>query len=55
MNKFNNDFKDKISYIGIEPQRTPFEKKKKTYQGFKNLSEGYMFALDVLYINKEFQ
>lgn len=25
------------------------------YQGFKNLSEGYMFALDVLYINKEFQ
>ena len=38
LNKFNNDFKDKISYIGIEPQRTPFEEIKKTYQGFKNFS-----------------
>ena len=30
LNKFNNDFKDKISYIGIEPQLRPFEKIKKT-------------------------
>tara|TARA_B100000795_G_scaffold141993_1_gene106309 strand:+ start:316 stop:1059 length:744 start_codon:yes stop_codon:yes gene_type:complete len=38
LNKFNNDFKDKISYIGVEPQQTPFEKLKKNYQGFKNFN-----------------
>ena len=29
LNKFNNDFKDKIKYIGIEPLQTPFDKLKK--------------------------
>jgi FkbM family methyltransferase len=38
LKKFNNDFKDKISYIGVEPQETPFEKLKKNYQGFKNFN-----------------
>ena len=38
LNKFNNDFKDKISYIGIEPQKDPFNKLKKNYQGFSNFN-----------------
>jgi len=38
LNKFNNDFKDKISYIGVEPQETSFEKLKKNYQDFKNFN-----------------
>ena len=38
LNKFNNRFKDKISYIGIEPQQTPFNKLKKNYHGFKNFN-----------------
>ena len=29
LNKFNNDYKDKILYLGIEPQQIPFNKLKK--------------------------
>lgn len=38
--EIENILKDKYKLYGVD------------YQGFKNLSEGYMFALDVLYIRK---
>ena len=38
LNKFNNDYKDKILYLGIEPQQIPFNKLKKNYQGFENFN-----------------
>ena len=38
LNKFNNDYKDKILYLGIEPQQIPFEKLNETYRGFKNFN-----------------
>ena len=34
--KFNNEYRHKIQYIGIEPQEIPFNKLKKTYEGFNN-------------------
>ena len=39
LNKFNNDYKDKILYLGIEPQQIPFNTLKKNYQGFENFWE----------------
>ena len=36
LNKFNNDYRRKVQYIGIEPQEIPFNKLKETYQGFDN-------------------
>ena len=38
--EIENILKDNYKLYGVD------------YQGFKNLSEGYMFALDVLYIKK---
>ena len=36
LNEFNNDYREKITYVGIEPQLEPFNKLKETYKNFKN-------------------
>jgi hypothetical protein len=35
LNEFNNDYREKITYVGIEPQLEPFNKLKETYKNFK--------------------
>ena len=37
LKKFNNDYKDKILYLGIEPQQIPFNKLKKIIKDLKIL------------------
>ena len=36
LNEFNNDYRENINYIGIEPQQKPFNKLKETYKNFNN-------------------
>ena len=36
LNEFNDDYYEKISYVGIEPQQEPFSKLKETYKNYKN-------------------
>ena len=36
LNEFNNDYYEKISYVGIEPQQEPFSKLRETYKNYKN-------------------
>lgn len=60
LNKFNHDFKDKITYIGIEPQQKPFDKLVKNYQGFKNFNlikgcVGKKGKQDFYYLNSNYE
>jgi FkbM family methyltransferase len=36
LSMFNNNFRHKVHYIGIEPQEVPFNKLKKNYENFNN-------------------
>ena len=36
LNEFNNDYRENINYLGIEPQQNPFNKLKETYKNFNN-------------------
>lgn len=60
LNKFNNDFRNKITYFGIEPQKAPFERLKKTYMEFKNFyfyqdCIGKKGISNIYYFNKNYE
>lgn len=60
LNKFNNDHRNKISYIGIEPQEVPFNQLKQTYKGFKNFNlikecVGKKGKNNFFYLNKNYE
>ena len=60
LNKFNNDNRNEISYIGIEPQEIPFNQLKQTYKGFKNFNlikecVGKKGKNNFFYLNKNYE
>ena len=60
LNKFNNDYRDKISYIGIEPQEVPFNQLQLAYKGFKNFyfvkeCVGKKGKNNFFYLNKKYE
>jgi FkbM family methyltransferase len=60
LNKFNNDYYNKISYVGIEPQEIPFNELKKTYENFNNFNfiqgcVGKKGINNFYYLNKDYE
>ena len=60
LSKFNNDFSDKVLYVGIEPQQKPFNKLVKNYQRFKNFDfiqgcVGKKGKQDFYYLNSNYE
>jgi len=60
LNRFNNDYRKKILYLGIEPQDIPFNKLKTTYENFDNFKfiqecVGKKGFFNFYYLNKNYE
>jgi len=60
LNKFNNDYHNRIAYVGIEPQEIPFNELKKTYENFSNFNfiQGCVGKKNInnfYYLNKDYE
>ena len=60
LNKFNNDYHNRITYVGIEPQEIPFNQLKKIYENFSNFNfiqgcVGKKSINNFYYLNKDYE